>query len=306
MQPRPLILLASTIALMGGGGWLVFGRSAASMPAALTAPAARSRAIVSVKAALPPGHLLRAEDFVLIAWPAGNPPVAAVIDGTTEATRLVGSVTRRAFAMGELMSPSAVIAPGERGFLAALVTPGHRAMAVPVEAATAASGLIWPGDRVDVILTQEIKEDGVPLGERVLSATILENARVLSTDQRLDTATQATPAAPAMTEVDKAAPRIATTVTLEVTEHDAERLTVGGALGKLHLTLRGVEASSASTVTTATLPTWARAVSPGLASIHPRLAAVASTAPGATSAARSAPTASRGVRILRGSQGAAS
>ena len=303
-RSRVLPLLLATVALLGVGGYLAFA-PAESAPVAAAAPVQRARAVMAVKAALAPGHILRADDLAPLAWPAGDPPAGAILEGTPEANRLAGSVTRRAFAAGELVVPGTVIAPGERGFLAAIVAPGHRAMAIAVDATSAASGLIWPGDRVDVILTQEIKEDGVPLSERVVSETILTDTRVLSTDQNMNTAAQTPQPNSADKAVDAAAPKpvpVPTTVTLELSPAQAERVTVAATLGKLHLTLRGVETSAEAHVDG--VPTWAGGVSPALAAVHPkRSAAPASAAPVAPiAAAPAAPLAPRGVRILRGSQ----
>ena len=47
--------------------------------------------------------------------------------------------------------------PGDHGFLAAVLAAGMRAVTVGVDATTGAAGLIWPGDRVDLILTQTIQ-----------------------------------------------------------------------------------------------------------------------------------------------------
>ncbi len=307
-RPRVLLLLLATVSLIGVGGYLAFVPPAESAPVAV-APALHPRAVVAIKAALPPGHILRADDLAGLAWPSGEPPIGAVLAGSPEAARLTGSVTRRAFGAGELIVPGSVIAPGERGFLAAIVAPGHRAMAIAVDATSAASGLIWPGDRVDVILTQEIKEDGVPLGQRVVSETILDNTRVLSTDQNLNIAAQT----PQPTVADKAteAPHstpVPTTVTLELTPAEAERVTVAATLGKLHLTLRGLEAATDATDRLAAAPTWAGGVSPTLTGIHPRpatsVASAASIAPAA--AVPAAARIPQGVRILRGSQAASS
>ena len=49
-----------------------------------------------------------------------------------------------------------VLRPRDRGFLAAVLAPGTRAVSIAVDPVSGVGGLIWPGDRVDVILTQEI------------------------------------------------------------------------------------------------------------------------------------------------------
>lgn len=289
--------------------------SAAQPRAAVTAPS-----VLTVRAALPPGHILRPDDVRELRWATGTPPAGAILAGSAEAKALAGAVTRRSLAAGELLVRGSVISPGERGFLAAIVSPGHRAIALSVEAETSAGGLIWPGDRVDIILTQEIREDGVPLAQQVVSETILEDVRILSTDQKLDSATDV-----AGTVEGKVEPRrVPTTVTVEVTPEQAERVTVGGTLGRLHLTLRGVAAEAeqlpppeplagvAAPVPAATAAqrgTWAGAVSPALGAVRPRSAALsaaplAPSPPPSAAPPRSDPTRQSGVRIYRGPAGA--
>ena len=55
------------------------------------------------------------------------------------------------------VTAGSVVKPGERGFLAAVLEPGMRAISVPVDEAAGNAGLIFPGDRVDLILTQTIE-----------------------------------------------------------------------------------------------------------------------------------------------------
>src|SRR3546814_14153729 len=60
-----------------------------------------------------------------------------------------------------------------------------RAITVPVSAQSSVAGFVFPGDRVDLVLTQEVAGggDGEPLK---VSETIMRNLRVLATDQRTD------------------------------------------------------------------------------------------------------------------------
>lgn len=289
------ILLAVVIAgVLGLAAYLFYGRGETPAPVA-AAEAPRRLAVMTVVAALPPGHLIRPEDLARLEWPAGQPPASAIIDGTPAAQALPGSVTRRAFGAGEILAANSVIAAGERGFLAAIVSPGMRAVAVSVDAATAAGGLIWPGDHVDLILTQEITVEGTQPSRKAVSETVLFNTRVLSTDQRLGVAAKTdapgstVPGAATTPEV-----RVPTTVTLEATQPEAERVAVAASLGKLSLALRATEADPDQQLSEG--PTWAGAVSPALQTVRLKASAPAAT-PGK-------PVEPQGVRILRGSAAA--
>src|SRR3546814_14937875 len=77
--------------------------------------------------------------------------------------------------------------PDDRGFLAAALGPGMRAITVSVSKEEGVAGFVFPGDRVDVLLSQKLKvEEGsaYPDDELYTAETIVRNVRVLATDQR--------------------------------------------------------------------------------------------------------------------------
>jgi pilus assembly protein CpaB len=108
-----------------------------------------------------------------------------------------------------------------------------RAVTVPVSAQSSVAGFIFPGDHVDLVLTQSVPGggDGQPLK---VSETILRNIRVLATDQRTD----------AMGENGKPDVRTYSNVTLEVTPKIAEKIAVAQTVGSLSLSLRALADSS--------------------------------------------------------------
>lgn len=301
MRTRPILLAAGLLVATALGGWFAF---APDESAATPTPATPDEPAIAVMVAARPlaeGDIVRPSDLRPRPAPQGVPAGAAA-QGSPEAARLVGAVTRQAVASGDPVLPAQTVAPGDRSFLAAIVRPGHRAVAVPVDAVSSAGGLIWPGDRVDVILAQELRTDGVPLSQSVVADTVLRNVRVLSIDQRLDGA-PAPAAKDATAEVAAAArPAVPATVTLEVTPGDAERVAVALTLGKLSLGLRSI---AGAPEIEADAETWAGSVMPALARVRVRQPGQLSAPPAAPAAsiaaARVAPPAPRGVRIYRGS-----
>ena len=291
MRARPALILLLLVLVLAAGAYLAFSPTEPAPKPVPVAQTAGPRAIMAFSAKLPPGHIIGADDLKRVPWPADPLPPGVILDGTPEAERLAGSVTRREFSAGELVVRDATIAPGERGFLAAIVTPGYRAFGVRVDAESAASGLIWPGDRVDIILTQEIRQEGIALTQSVVGETVLENVRVLSADQRLENA-RPTSTSPTERVADGTPPRVPATVTLEVTARDAEKLAVASNLGRLHLVLRSV---ATGTEMASGGPTFAGQVSRGLTAVRQPVAQT--NAPAAPSIA--APP--RVVRIYRGS-----
>jgi pilus assembly protein CpaB len=104
-----------------------------------------------------------------------------------------------------------------------------RAMTVPVNAATGVAGFVFPGDRIDLVLTQTVKGDeGTALKA---SETILRNLRVLATDQSTDSTTS---------DDGKTVVKAFRTVTLEVTPKIAEKVAVAQTIGTLSLSLRSI------------------------------------------------------------------
>jgi pilus assembly protein CpaB len=180
--------------------------------------------------ALPVGTIIDAEALHYQRWPESLTQPAYFIKGQTPAgpQDLIGTVVRNEIAAGEPITQGSLIKPGERGFLAAALGPGMRAITVPVSATSGVAGFIFPGDRVDLVLTQEVGGgDGPPLKA---SETILRNIRVLATDQRMS----------AQGQDGKPEVRNFTTVTLEATPKIAEKIAVAQTIGQLSLSLRSI------------------------------------------------------------------
>jgi pilus assembly protein CpaB len=109
-----------------------------------------------------------------------------------------------------------------------------RAVTVPVTATSGVSGFIFPGDHVDMVLTQQVQGggDGAPLK---VSETIVRNVRVLATDQRFTD----------KDENGKINIATASNVTVEVTPRLAEKIAVAQSIGQLSLSLRSIADNTA-------------------------------------------------------------
>jgi pilus assembly protein CpaB len=242
-----------------------------------------SPAILVAARPIAPGALLRDGDVVWRTF-TGPTPAGAYAKGAASEAAVIGSATRRGFTSGEAVLASALVHPDQRDFLAAALAPGQRAVTIPTDPSASASGLVQPGDRVDVILVQEAGD-----GDRRMAAeTVLHNARVLAMGHDLAPTKPAAIAAVADT-----APK---TITLEASPRDAQRLFVAARLGQLQLALRSVgDIASAEDPT----PVWAGDVTgvarSGRAASGPAPPAPAHAAPVSRPAAPS-------VTIFRGAQ----
>jgi pilus assembly protein CpaB len=231
MDAKKIVLLAGALIIAIATALLarsMFSSSSTPQVAAAAMPeqVATTRVLVAVKA-LPVGTILDAESFRFQPWPKDLVESAYYVDGQVEPAKLAGSVVRTAITAGQPLTIGALIQPGERGFLAAALGPGMRAVTVPVSAQTAVAGFIFPGDRVDMVLTQSVSGVGDPLK---VSETILRNVRVLATDQRTN----------AVGEDGKPVVQPYSNVTIEVTPKIAEKIAVAQTVGSLTLALRPI------------------------------------------------------------------
>ena len=182
---------------------------------------------------LPVGTIITAEAFRYQPWPQGLVQETYFTRGSenSDAQNLVGTVVRTEISAGQPVTRGALIRPGERGFLAAALGPGMRAVTVAVSETTGVAGFVFPGDRVDIVLTQQVDGDP-PLR---VSETIIRNIRVLAVDQRMST----------RDENGNQVVRNTNTVTFEATPRLAERIAVAQGLGALSLSLRSIADNTA-------------------------------------------------------------
>ena len=187
--------------------------------------------VLVARKALPVGTIIDAESLAFQAWPKELVQNAYFTEGApdSDVTKLIGTVVRNPITAGQPLTKGTLVGPNDRGFLAAALGPGMRAVTVPVSATTGVAGFIFPGDRVDMVLTQDVTGggDGPPLK---VSETIVRNLRVLATDQRIDSK-----------DADgKTVVKTSSTVTVEATPRIAEKIAVSQSMGSLSLVLRSI------------------------------------------------------------------
>lgn len=155
------------------------------------------------KTAVPPGAFTTNEDLL-----------GEAMDQTRTVLRTIEP--------GELVLRTKVSGFGENVRLATQLGEGKRAFTIPIDAVSGVAGLIAPGDRVDILLTRTIERD-------LKTSVILQNILVIATDQRSNT--------------ENARARLAATATVEVDPTEAQKLTLAQQVGRLTLTLRGMNES---------------------------------------------------------------
>ena len=225
MSARSIMLIAAALLMTIGTVFVVrswLDSQRARPPVVRTERPVQTEVLVA-RSDLPTGTLINEQHLRWQAWPDDKLPENYLVNGKFKKESLYGAVLRRGIAAGYPIVKSQVIKPGDRGFLAAVLKPGHRAYTIKISAASSAAGLVFPGDRVDLILTHKV---GGGRGGQQVSETVLKNLRILAIDQSLNDTTNQ--------------PRIGKTATFEVTPKQAEILAVADGLGRLSLALRSL------------------------------------------------------------------
>lgn len=229
------LVIAAVTAIMAKNMFAGAGAEQAQAAAATPAVPVGPKVLVARKD-LPVGTIIDAESLTFQPWPKEMTQSAYYTEGAPDAdmSKLLGTVVRYPVTAGQPMTRGALVGPNDRGFLAAALGPGMRAITVPVNSSTGVAGFVFPGDRVDMVLTQDVQGggDGPPLK---VSETIVRNMRVLATDQRTD-----------QKDADgKVSVKTFTTVTLEATPRIAEKIAVAQSMGQLSLALRSIADNTA-------------------------------------------------------------
>ena len=201
---------------------------AAVAPAAPTIELTR---VLTAKRDLALGERIVPEDLVWADWPATavNPAFVTEATGPSAIMDLAGAVVRSNMVAGEPVTPPKLVLPGESGFMAAVLTPGKRAVSVEVSVETSVGGFVLPNDRVDVTLsrTVSVTSGANQVREAFTTDTILENVRVLAIDQTFR-------------EVEGDQYVVGSTATLELSPSDSEVLQLADRMGQIALVLRSV------------------------------------------------------------------
>ncbi|WP_375271675.1 Flp pilus assembly protein CpaB [Sphingomonas sp.] len=196
----------------------------------IAAPVPTGPEVLVATRALPVGTILDATALKFQPWPSELVENAYFKKDGTDMAKLIGTVVRLPITAGQPVTQGALVKPGDRGFLAAALGAGMRAVTVPVSAQTSVAGFVFPGDHIDLILTQSVEGggDGAPLKT---SETVVRNLRVLATDQSTSDEKD-----------DKGNTVVKTfsTVTVEATPRIAEQIELAQTLGNLSLSLRSI------------------------------------------------------------------
>lgn len=221
------------ILIVLGGGFLVAIVVALIVQASFGKKNSHMVEVVVASSVVKVGENVTDSNFKWQEWPKDSVFAGAIIrEGKQKVSEVAVGKVRRDMNAGEPLLKASLTAAGKGNVLAAAMEPGMRAMAISVSAKSMVGGFISPGDKVDVILSYQVKLSGVEAEtaaakvDRHASQTILENVNVLAIDQNSSKGD------------DKA--KVGRTVTLEVDGAGVEKLVLAGEMGELSLSLRAL------------------------------------------------------------------
>jgi len=223
------LFVAAVTAIMAKN---MFGSAAAPQAVAAVAPQPTGPQVLVATKPLPVGTILGPDSVRFQPWPKDLVDGAYYVKGNAnvDPQKMIGMVVRAEVTAGQPVTQGSLVSPQDRGFLAAALTPGMRAVTVSVGGASSVAGFVFPGDRVDLMLTQTVQSSGEQSGAPLqASETIVRNIRVLATDQRFDNQ----PNQDGKTQLSNFS-----MVTVEATPKLAEKIAVAQKLGSLSLSLR--------------------------------------------------------------------
>ncbi len=235
MNAKTIVIAIVALVVAGATGLLIQSWMSAQRDAMLRGMPKTAKVdtgvpkVMVARKSLPAGTFLKPEHLEWRAWPKAGIAKAYLVKGKRTINELVGAVVRRGISAGEPISDGRIVRSGERGFMAAVLTPGMRAVSVPINATTGIAGFVFPGDRVDLILTHKLGSGkGKKRKSLQVSETVLTGVRVLGVDQRSND------------QRTKGKIKVPKTTTIEVTPKQAEMVAVANQIGKLSLSLRSL------------------------------------------------------------------
>jgi len=225
-RSRVVILVLAALAA-GAAALLVRGLlgGGTSKSAADTPPPVATTEVLVAASEIQPGTQVTGNLVRWQAWPKSSVDSTFITaDANANADQVVtGTVARAPLVSGEPLTNTKIIHADAAGFMAARLTPGMRAVSIPIATETGAGGFILPNDRVDVIVTLQVSETPKAFAAR----TLLRDVRVLAVDQTF-----------AQDKDQKTV--IAKTATLELSPQQSEVVSAASSTGVVSLALRAL------------------------------------------------------------------
>lgn len=171
---------------------------------------------VAAARALNLGEPLQNDNLKMVEWPANAPLTGA----HSRMDEVLGRVVLYPMDAGQPVLDHNLAAPGVGIGLTTRIKDGMRAVALHSDEVVGVAGFLFPGSRVDVLVTIHPLDASMPL-----TNTVIQDAEVLTAGQNSEPDPQGKPSK-------------ASVVTLLLTPTDAQRVVLASSLGTIHFVLR--------------------------------------------------------------------
>jgi pilus assembly protein CpaB len=207
-----LILALLGAILISGTCTLLLGRNI-SRRASKTGPKVQ---YVAVAAPIAAGEIVKQEQLSLIDWPVSQPVAGAF----GKADQVVGRAAVYPMDKGQIVLDQYLAAPGSSMGLTTKIPNGMRAIALKSDEVVGVAGFLFPGSRVDVLVTYR-----PPQGNDPITSTVMQNAQVVAVGHQIQPDPSGKP-----TSVD--------VMTILADPQDAEKVVLASTQGTIHFVLR--------------------------------------------------------------------
>ena len=233
MNVTRIAILGVAAVAAGAAALLVRGMLGGATPqveASVSVPVMATAEVLVASKEIAPGRPLDVDSVRWEVWPQTSvaDPFITKEEQPDTAKAIEGYIVRAPIVTGQPITEAFVVRADQAGFLAALINPGMRGVSIVVAPETGAGGFILPNDRVDIILTRDLPDEGDD--KNIRSDTILRDVRVLAIDQQ------------SQTQISKDSPlwALGKTATLELTPAQSEMIGQAAREGSLSLALRAL------------------------------------------------------------------
>ena len=231
MNMQRLLILGLATLAAGAAAFLARGflGGGTATVSATPAPMIATSEVLVASSAIQAGQALNPTLVHWQKWPKPSVDSSFIThDASPSIERAVtGTVARAPLVSGEPLSGTKIVHTDSAGFMAATLSPGMRAMSIPITTESGAGGFILPNDRVDLIMTEQVSDNPKRYGARI----VLANVRVLAVDQTI--------------KQDKDQKVVlAKTATLELSPDQARAVERAQATGAISLALRPLSESN--------------------------------------------------------------
>jgi pilus assembly protein CpaB len=181
------------------------------------------------------GEILKSDKIGRQPWPS-HLMLDGFVSANDQSSNIVGMVARSSFQEGEPIILSKLSNPSDPNFLAAALESGYKVATIQVDNISAVAGFLYPGDYVDVLVTHDLPVadayDYTSQKKESFTELLMSNVKVLAVDDR-STAGQDV--------ADGTQKRPPSSVSLEVTLEQAQKLRLGQETGYVSLALRSLK-----------------------------------------------------------------